>query len=159
MIIVLREGYLWCFWVVRCSFLFPCVCVCVCVCVFARACAHMHVCKMWEGSEEQEQWHAEGEGWVYDTASHSSFCFCVSEKSSQHKISCCFLTVISLVVLWYLFSLFCLLVNTYKWKWKSLSRVWLFATPWTIQSMEFSRLEYWRGYLFPSPGDLPNPGI
>ena len=25
--------------------------------------------------------------------------------------------------------------------------------------MEFSRLEYWRGYLFPSPGDLPNPGI
>ena len=28
-------------------------------------------------------------------------------------------------------------------KWKSLSRVWLFATPWTIQSMEFSRPEYW----------------
>ena len=26
-------------------------------------------------------------------------------------------------------------------KWKSLSRVWLFATPWTIQSMEFSRIE------------------
>ena len=25
--------------------------------------------------------------------------------------------------------------------------------------MEFSRLEYWSGYLFPSPGDLPNPGI
>ena len=32
-------------------------------------------------------------------------------------------------------------------------------TPWTIQSMEFSRPEYWSGYLFPSPGDLPNPGI
>ena len=31
------------------------------------------------------------------------------------------------------------------------------ATPWTIQSMEFSMLEYWSG--FPSPGDLPNPGI
>ena len=29
------------------------------------------------------------------------------------------------------------------WKWKSLSRVWLFATPWTIQSVEFSRPEYW----------------
>ena len=26
-----------------------------------------------------------------------------------------------------------------KWKWKSLSRVWLFATPWTMKSMEFSR--------------------
>ena len=31
--------------------------------------------------------------------------------------------------------------------------------PWTIQSMEFSRPEYWTGQLFPSPGDLPNPGI
>ena len=25
--------------------------------------------------------------------------------------------------------------------------------------MEFSRPEYWSGYLFPSPGDLTNPGI
>ena len=33
------------------------------------------------------------------------------------------------------------------------------ATQWTIQSMEFSRPEYWSGWLFPSPGDLPNPGI
>ena len=30
-------------------------------------------------------------------------------------------------------------------KWKSFSRVRLFATPWTIQSMEFSRPEYWSG--------------
>ena len=44
-------------------------------------------------------------------------------------------------------------------KWKSLSRVWLFVTPWTVQSMEFSRPEYWSGEPFPSPGDLPNPGI
>ena len=28
-------------------------------------------------------------------------------------------------------------------EWKLLSRVWLFATPWTIQSMEFSRPKYW----------------
>ena len=40
-------------------------------------------------------------------------------------------------------------------KWKSLSRVWLLA----IQSMEFSRPEYWSGQPFSSPGDLPNPGI
>ena len=33
------------------------------------------------------------------------------------------------------------------------------ATPWTIQSMEFSRPEYWSGLPFPSPGDLPNSGI
>ena len=25
--------------------------------------------------------------------------------------------------------------------------------------MEFSRPEYWSGYPFPSPGDLPSPGI
>ena len=42
---------------------------------------------------------------------------------------------------------------------ESLSLVWLFATPWSIQSMEFSRPEYWSGWLFPSPRDLPNPRI
>ena len=30
--------------------------------------------------------------------------------------------------------------------------------PWTVQSIEFSRPEYWSGQPFPSPGDLPNPG-
>ena len=44
-------------------------------------------------------------------------------------------------------------------EWKLLSPVWLFAAPWTIQFMEFSRLEYWSGELFLSPGDLPSPGI
>ena len=47
---------------------------------------------------------------------------------------------------------------------KSLSRVRLFATPWTVAhqdplSMGFSRHEYWSGLPFPSPGDLPDPGI
>ena len=47
---------------------------------------------------------------------------------------------------------------------KSLSPVRFFATPWTVAhqallSMEFSRQEYWSGMPFPSPGDLPNPGI
>ena len=46
-----------------------------------------------------------------------------------------------------------------KWKSKSLGCVRLFATPWTIQPVEFSRPEYWNGWLFPSPGDLPNPGM
>ena len=31
------------------------------------------------------------------------------------------------------------------WKWKLLSHIWLFATPWTIEFMEFSRPEYWSG--------------
>ena len=44
-------------------------------------------------------------------------------------------------------------------KWKSLSCVRLFETPWIIQSMEFSRPEYWSGYPFPSPRHLPNLGV
>ena len=40
-----------------------------------------------------------------------------------------------------------------------LSHVRLFATLWTIQSMELTRPKYWSGEPFPSPGDLPNPGI
>ena len=32
-----------------------------------------------------------------------------------------------------------------RWKWKSVSRVRLFVTPWTTESMEFSRPEYWSG--------------
>ena len=47
----------------------------------------------------------------------------------------------------------------WKWKWRLLSRVWLCVTPWTIQSMGFSRPEYWSREPFPSPGDLPDPGI
>ena len=35
----------------------------------------------------------------------------------------------------------------------------LFATQWTPLFTEFSRLEHWSGQPFPSPGDLPNPGI
>ena len=47
---------------------------------------------------------------------------------------------------------------------KSLSRVQLFAAPWTVAyqappSMGFSRQECWSGLPFPSPGDLPDPGI
>ena len=47
---------------------------------------------------------------------------------------------------------------------KSHSHVRLFATPWTVAyqaspSMGFSRQEYWSGLPFPSPGDLPDPGI
>ena len=44
------------------------------------------------------------------------------------------------------------------------SHVLLFAIPWTVVhqaplSMGFPRQEYWSGLPFPSPGDLPNPGI
>ena len=51
-----------------------------------------------------------------------------------------------------------------KVKVKLLSRVRLFATPWPVAyqvppSMGFSRQECWSGLTFPSPGDVPDPGI
>ena len=51
-----------------------------------------------------------------------------------------------------------------KVKVKSLHLVQLFVTPWAVAyqappSMGFSRQEYWCGLPFPSPGDLPYPGI
>ena len=57
------------------------------------------------------------------------------------------------------------LLGVKKWsEVKSLSRVRLFATPWTVAyqaplSMGFSRQQYWSGSPFPSPGYLPDPGI
>ena len=50
-----------------------------------------------------------------------------------------------------------------KWS-ESVSGLWLFAIPWLIVlqaplSMEFSRQEYWSGFPFPSPEDLPDLGI
>ena len=55
-------------------------------------------------------------------------------------------------------------ISELKMDWKWLSRVQLFVTPWTVAyqpppSMGFSRQEYWSGLPFPSPGDLPDPGI
>ena len=47
---------------------------------------------------------------------------------------------------------------------KSFSRVWPCVTPWTVAcsaplTTGYSRQEYWSGLPFPSPGDLPDPGI
>ena len=52
-------------------------------------------------------------------------------------------------------SLYMLLLNCV---WKSLIPVWLFATPWTIQSREFSRPEYWMGSLSLLQGIFPTQG-
>ena len=54
-------------------------------------------------------------------------------------------------------------VSKWKWKWCHSSCPTL-LTPWTVAyqaplSMGFPRQEYWSGLPFPSPGDLPNPGI
>ena len=75
-------------------------------------------------------------------------------------------------VVWavYIFSINLLLVISFAniffhaVKVKSLSRVRVFGTAWTVAyqvppPMEFSRQEYWSGLPFPSPGDLSDPGI
>ena len=74
-----------------------------------------------------------------------------------------------MVVPFYQFEVFC---QGHSWdgrlekasKVNSLSCARLFATPWTVAcqaplSMGFSRQESWSGLPFPSPGDLPDPGI
>ena len=53
----------------------------------------------------------------------------------------------------------CVCVHT-----QMLSHAQLFETPWTVAyqaplSREFSRQEYWSRLPFPTPGDLPDPGI
>ena len=98
-----------------------------------------------------------GKPWVISSASRKSgmitcalkwwpwlyFLKCVAELAGMHKDR---------------------LGNKVKVKVKLLSRVRLFATPWTVDyqafmSMKFSRQEYWSGLPFPSPGDLPDLGI
>ena len=56
------------------------------------------------------------------------------------------------------------LTNQWRSEVKSLSRVWLLATPWTVAyqappSMGFSWQEYWSELPFSPPVDLPDPGI
>ena len=56
----------------------------------------------------------------------------------------------------------CVCVNVYVIQ--LLSHVQLFVTPWNVAcqvplSMGFPKQEYWSGLPFPSPGDLPDPGI
>ena len=69
---------------------------------------------------------------------------------------------------WEILFLFFFLLKLVKIQWKLFSHVWLFATPWTTQSMEFSRPEYRSGYtgvgsrsllqrIFPTQGS--NPGL
>ena len=59
---------------------------------------------------------------------------------------------------------FILFVSFYIFENMLVTQSYLFVTPWNVAcqallSMEFSRQEYWSGYPFHSPGDLPDPGI
>ena len=80
---------------------------------------------------------------------------CSKKSCSVHlkfkfKGAACILSSNSVLKFWYLKTLQC--------------HVQLFRTSWTVayqapRPMGFSRQEYWSGLPFPSPGDLPYPGI
>ena len=67
-------------------------------------------------------------------------------------------------IVWFICSYISITLNWPLYQRQSLSRVWLFVTPWTVAhhgplSMEFPRQEYWSWLPFPSPGGFPDPGI
>ena len=129
-----------------------CVCVCVCVCGHTRA-TRLACCSSWD----------------------FSFFFLKDVYSSRKAMApllCEGSLKYELLFPWKLLSrcygstawIPLAFVRGKKWKWKSFSPVWLFETPWTVAcqaplSMGFPRQECWSGLPFPSPGDLPNPGI
>ena len=64
----------------------------------------------------------------------------------------------------FLFSFFWIKANTIASQSEVAQSCLTLCDPWTVAhqappSMGFSRQEYWSGLPFPSPGDLPNPGI
>ena len=90
----------------------------------------------------------------------------------KHSFHYSFLPLQLLSSLWTVLYHFILLIYVtvsrgwkVKKKCQSLSCVRLFVTPWTVAppqtplSVKFSRQKCWSGLPFPSPGDLPNPGI
>ena len=96
----------------------------------------------------------------------SDGCFCTSIYSWALFLGAIYLPKSHLILLHLIFKFFFFFFiwDQEKRKVKSLSSVRLFTTPWTgghqaPPSMGFPRQEYWSGLLFPSPGDLPDPGI
>ena len=119
-------------------------------------------CVCWTDlAQEDSCWTQWQNGSILKNLGHSDCCLTMESKLHRmswigfwHSVNSIIINIIIIVRLYY----------SWKWKWKSLSPVQLFATPWTGArqaplSREFSRLEYWSGLPFPSPGDLPNQGL
>ena len=99
-----------------------------------------------------------------------SICVAVPLTNKSGKLKFSVKSIIPMETLAYRYKIACGIQRTIGYflqallKVKSLSCVRLFVTPWTgacqvPPSMEFCREEYWSGLPFPSPGDLPDPGI
>ena len=100
-----------------------------------------------------------------DVLNHNclSFLFCGCCCCHWEVDWICPLLLFFLFLYWSILKLCTYIYPRLEWKWKLPSSVQLFATPWSIQSMEFSRSEYYNGYLsllqgiFPTQGS--NPGL
>ena len=111
--------------------------------IYQTLCRHMFSVHSEELPDSSSRWLA------------ASFCISISSGWGQ------FLYILTSACYFLFFFFIIAILVGIKWRWKSLSRVRLFATPWTLQSMAFSRPEYWSGYLiqgiFPTQGS--NPGL
>ena len=108
----------------------------------------------------KEYLQTEYESFPYDLYLHFTYVSTFITFALTFSVSCSL--VLHLII--YVLKWSALYDHELKVKVKSLSRVLLFVTPWTVTyhgplSMQFSRQEYWSGLPFPSPGDLPNPRI
>ena len=102
------------------------------------------------------------QAWPLDSSSRSSSMLFLSGRNGDDTQGKAFIHMSSRWLHWEGHLGF--MTSLKKWKCYSLTCVWLSVTPWTAAcqaplSVKFFRQEYWRGLLFPSPGDLPDPGI
>ena len=115
--------------------------------------------KLLEIVEDREAWHATVHGVPKTQIQFSNQKTTYSPATESHPVI--------LLMQLYVFQSCSNMITTNYMKWsevKSLSRVQLFVTPWTVAyqaspSIGFSRQEYWSWLPFPSPGDLPDQGL
>ena len=93
-------------------------------------------------------------------------CFKILNKKIQYSIFPSFMPFlmfsISLCRFEFLFSIIFFVLEELALKWSEVAQLrphGLYVAHQAPLSMEFSRQEYWSGLPFPSPGDLPYPGI
>ena len=110
----------------------------------------MILSKFWEIVKEGEAWHAAVHGVTKSwTTAIESYLFPTCAK--RYQSFSYFICPLPLDLVGWLVGLVITLCPT-------------LVTPWTLACqaplpMGFSRQEYWSGLPFPSPGDLPDPGI
>ena len=122
------------------------LCTCVCVCVPTQSCPTLQDAMDWRqpGSSVHGVSQERILEWV--AISYSRECSWSRDWTHDSSISCIGMQTLYHWATWEAQPV-CISRKCHerRWKWKLLSHIQLFVTPWTIQSMEFSRPEYWSG--------------